>query len=170
VPEIWILGSSNYGAQIAAHFGLPYCFAWFFTDGQGATQALDVYRETFQPSVLCPEPHTGLCVWALAAPTDEEAQFHYSSRAKWRLFRDRGVFLPIEAPDVAKAHPFSAAEQKRISQDRAGAFVGTAGKVVDQIAALADEHGVDEIAVVTWAYDEEARRQSYGLLAEANSL
>ena len=170
VPEIWILGSSNYGAQIAAHFGLPYCFAWFFTDGQGAPQALDIYRETFQPSTLCPEPHTGLCVWALAAPTDEEAQFHYSSRAKWRLFRDRGVFLPIEAPDVAAAHPFSEAEQKRISQDRAGAFVGTAGKVAGQISALADEHGIDEIAIVTWTYDEEVRRQSYQLLAEASGL
>ena len=170
IPEIWILGSSNYGAQIAAHFGLPYCFAWFFTDGQGASQALDIYRETFQSSVLCPEPHTGLCVWALAASTEEEAQFHYSSRAKWRLFRNRGVFLPIEAPDVAAEYPFSEAEHKRISQDRAGAFVGTAGKVTDQISALADQHGIDEIAVVTWAYDEEVRRQSYRLLAEASGL
>ena len=81
-----------------------------------------------------------------------------------------GVFLPIEAADVAEAHPFSEVEQKRISEDRAGAFVGTAEKVADQISVLADEHGIDEIAVVTWAYDEEARRQSYRLLAEASGL
>ena len=170
VPEIWILGSSNYGAQIAAHFGLPYCFAWFFTDGQGAAQALGIYRRSYQPSDRHPKPHTGLCVWALAARTDEEAQFHYSSRAKWRLFRDRGVFLPIESPDAAAAHPFSDSEQERISQDRANAFVGTGKKVAAQIDALANEYGIDEIAVVKWAYDEGVRRLSYQLLAEASDL
>ena len=91
-PEIWILGSSNYGAQVAAHFGLPYCFAWFFSDGSGAEEALEIYRETYQPSEFHEEPCVGLCVWALASETDEEAQFHYSSRAKWRIYRDRGVF------------------------------------------------------------------------------
>jgi luciferase family oxidoreductase group 1 len=49
-PEIWILGSSDYGAQLAAHFGLPYAFAYFFTDGQGAEMAMALYRERFQPS------------------------------------------------------------------------------------------------------------------------
>ncbi|PPR17466.1 MAG: hypothetical protein CFH37_01075, partial [Alphaproteobacteria bacterium MarineAlpha9_Bin7] len=170
VPEIWILGSSNYGAQIAAHFGVPYCFAWFFTDGQGAEQALDIYRQTYQPSGRHPKPHTGLCVWALAARTDEEAQFHYSSRAKWRLFRDRGVFLPIEPPHAAAAYPFTDSEEERICRDRASAFVGTGKKVAAQINALAEEHGIDEIAVVTWAHDEEARRLSYQLLAEECDL
>src|SRR5204862_5808917 len=47
-PEVGMLGSSDYGAQVAAHFGLPYAFAWFFTDGTGAAQALDIYRSLFQ--------------------------------------------------------------------------------------------------------------------------
>ena len=55
VPEVWMLGSSNYGAQVAAHFGLPYCFAWFFTDGQGAEEALRMYREGYSPSERHPE-------------------------------------------------------------------------------------------------------------------
>src|SRR3954467_11380558 len=50
VPEVWMLGSSDYGAQVAAHFGLPYCFAHFITDGQGAAEAMDIYRRTFRPS------------------------------------------------------------------------------------------------------------------------
>ena len=74
-PEVWMLGSSDYGAQVAAHFGLPYAFAWFFTDGKGGPEALDLYRELYKPSARHPEPHTALCVWALAAETEEEAQF-----------------------------------------------------------------------------------------------
>ena len=105
-PEIWILGSSNYGAQVAAHLGLPYCFAWFFTDGQGAEQALDIYRETFQATEQYSEPHAALCVWALAAPTNEEAQFHYSSRVKWRIFRERGIFLPIVWEQIFEPREF----------------------------------------------------------------
>ena len=65
-PEIWMLGSSDYGAQVAALFGLPYAFAWFFTDGQGAERALSIYREHYRPSERWPEPHSAICVWALA--------------------------------------------------------------------------------------------------------
>ena len=169
-PEIWILGSSNYGAQVAAHLGLPYCFAWFFTDGQGAEQALDIYRETFQPTEQYPKPHAALCVWALASSTNKEAQFHYSSRAKWRLFRERGIFLPIEPPDVAAAYEFTGAEKDRIRKDRADAFVGTGKKVASQIQSLAIQHDIEEIAIVTWAHDEKVRRESYELLAEAFDL
>src|SRR6185369_15520329 len=64
-PEIWILGSSDYGAQLAAHFGLPYAFAYFFTDGQGAELAIALYRERFQPSERHARPQATLCIWAL---------------------------------------------------------------------------------------------------------
>ncbi len=55
-PELWILGSSDYGAQLAAHFGLPYAFAYFFSDGQGVERALQLYRENYRPSERHPEP------------------------------------------------------------------------------------------------------------------
>src|SRR3954454_12533543 len=61
-PEVWILGSSDYGAQVAAYFGLPFCFAHFITDGRGADQALALYREGFRPSEANPAPHAALCV------------------------------------------------------------------------------------------------------------
>ena len=66
-PEVWILGSSDYGAQVAALFGLPYCYAWFFSDGAGGERAIELYKRTYRPSARHPEPHSGLCVWALAA-------------------------------------------------------------------------------------------------------
>ncbi|RZI97498.1 MAG: LLM class flavin-dependent oxidoreductase, partial [Haliea sp.] len=68
-PELWMLGSSDYGAQLAAHYGLPYAFAYFITDGQGAEQALALYRHLYQPSERHPTAKPLLCVWALAADT-----------------------------------------------------------------------------------------------------
>lgn len=169
-PEMWILGSSDYGAQVAAHFGLPYCFAWFFTDGHGADAALERYRADYRPSERHPKPHAALCVWALAADTAEDAQYHFSSRAKWRLFRDRGVFLPLDPPDAASAHPYTKAEASRIERFRRDGFVGTGAEVAARIGDQASRLGVEEIAVVTWTHDEAVRRRSYELLADAFDL
>jgi luciferase family oxidoreductase group 1 len=169
-PEVWVLGSSDFGAQVAAHFGLPYAFAWFFTDGAGAAQAIAIYRSLFKPSPGLPEPHVALCVWALAAETEEEAQFHFSSRVRFRLLRDRGIFAPLEAPAIALAYPYTDAETARMAQWRSSAFVGTGARVAEHIAELAHRLDVQEIAVVTWAYDEAVRRHSYRLLAEAACL
>ncbi len=60
-PEVWILGSSDYGAQVAALFGLPYCYAWFFSDGAGGERAIKLYKEKYRPSARHPEPRSGLC-------------------------------------------------------------------------------------------------------------
>jgi luciferase family oxidoreductase group 1 len=169
-PEIWILGSSDYGAQVAAHFGLPYSFAWFFSDGLGAAEALTLYRQLYKPSDRHPVPNSGICVWALAADSDEEAQFHFSSRAKNRLMRDRGLLLPIEPAAEAARHPFTAAEQARVDQLRRDAFVGTPDKVAAGIRALAADLAVEEVAIVTWTHDEAVRRKSYALLAKEFAL
>ncbi|BBK38392.1 N5,N10-methylene tetrahydromethanopterin reductase [Allostella sp. ATCC 35155] len=165
VPEVWILGSSDFGARVAAHFGLPYSFAWFFTDGRGGQQALDLYRSGYRPSPRHPAPRAGICVWALAADTEEEAQYHFTPRARWRLFRDRGIFLALESPEAAAAHTYSEMEQARIAEMRQNAFVGTGPAVGERIRDLARRLALDEIAIVTWAHDERARHRSYELLA-----
>jgi len=169
-PEVWILGSSNYGAQVAAHFGLPYSFAWHFTDGRGGAEAIDLYRKLYKPSARFPKPHAGLGVWALVCDTEEEAQYHYASRLKWQLFRNRGVYTAIDPPDVALVHPYTAEERARMDELRGRAMVGTVDKVATQIRALAERTGVEDIAVVCWTHDEEVRRKSYALLAEAFAL
>ena len=169
-PEIWILGSSSFGAQVAAHFGLPYAFAWFFTDGQGGKQALDVYREHYKPSVRHKESNAAICVWALAAETHEEAQHHFSSRARWQLFRDRGLHLTFDTPEAALAADYDQYELTRLEELRKKTFVGTGPEVVERITGLADELNVDEVAIVTWAHSEDARRNSYSEIAKAFSL
>lgn len=170
VPEIWMLGSSDYGAQVAAHFGLPYCFAWFFTDGRGGPEALRLYREKYQPSERHPEPHSALCVWAMAAETHEEAEYHYASRAKWQLYRSQGIFGPLDPPESALAHPYTDAETAKIEELKRRAFIGTGPDVAARIRNLAEEQGVQEIAIVTWATDETARRKSYENLAREFAL
>lgn len=169
-PEVWILGSSDYGAQVAALFGLPYCYAWFFSDGAGGKRAIDLYQKTYRPSARHPEPRAGLCVWALAAPTMEQAQYHFTSRALSRINRDKGILVPLEAPDIAAQAPLTVHEQARMEQFRKDSFVGTGPEVATRIRDLAAEVGVQEMAVVTWTHDEEVRRESYTQLARAFDL
>ena len=170
VPEVWILGSSDYGAQVAAHFGLPYCFAHFITDGQGAEQALDLYRSTYRPSERHPEPYAAICVWALAGETQDEAERLFSSRALWRLSRDRGLFPPLPSPDEAAAYPYSDAERARIERMRARALYGTPGVVGQRLRDLSSSLGVAELAVLTTVHDPAARQRSYSLLAAEFAL
>ncbi|MEO8523363.1 MAG: LLM class flavin-dependent oxidoreductase [Caldimonas sp.] len=164
-PEIWILGSSDYGAQLAAHFGLPYAFAYFFTDGQGAESAMSLYRERYQPSERHPEPLATLCIWALAAASDEEAAHLALSRDRWRIDRQRGALGPLQAPDEIAKRGFSESEQAMLAPMRAKAFVGSAATVGAKIRKLADEYELDEVVVNTWAHDPAVRRRSYALLA-----
>ncbi|HEX7440444.1 MAG TPA: LLM class flavin-dependent oxidoreductase [Caldimonas sp.] len=169
-PEIWILGSSDYGAQLAAHFGLPYAYAYFFTDGQGAAEAVALYRQLYRPSERHPRPQATVCVWALAADTRDEAEHHALGRERWRVDRARGVFGPLQAPDEIAARGFSAAEMATIGPMRAKAFVGSAAEVAARLRTLAREFALDEIVVNTWAHDPAVRRRSYALLAREFAL
>src|SRR5690348_10034501 len=85
LPEVWMLGSSDYGPQVAAYFGIPFCFAHFITDGRGVEQAMAIYREGYRPSERHPKPYAALCVWALAADTEEEAARLFTDRKSTRL-------------------------------------------------------------------------------------
>ncbi len=169
-PELWILGSSNYGAQLAAHFGLPYAYAYFFVDGQGADEALALYRRLYRPSERHPQAHATVCVWALAADTHEEATHHALGRERWRADRARGVIGPLQSPDVIASRGFAADEWPTVEAMRRKAFVGSGAQVADQLRALALELQLDEIVINTWAFDPAARRHSYALLAREFGL
>jgi luciferase family oxidoreductase group 1 len=169
-PDIWMLGSSLYGAQVAAHFGLPYCFAYFFSEGAGAREALDIYRETYRPSALNPHPYSAICMVAMAADTQEQADYLYGPREIWRALRERGQFVPL--PSAAEAAAFTLTGQERARADmlRASALSGTPDLVRSRLLAVANDLGVDEVAVVTASHDAAARRRSYALLAREFGL
>ena len=164
-PEVWVLGSSDYGAQLAAHFGLPYAFAYFFMDGQGVEQALALYRQLYKASDRHPRPQPTICIWALAADTAADARHHALSRERWRIDRQRGVLGPLQRPDDIAARGFTPEEDAHLAPMRRRAFVGTGPEVADRIRSLAAELELDEIVVNTWAHDPAVRRHSYALLA-----
>jgi luciferase family oxidoreductase group 1 len=168
-PEVWMLGSSDYGAQLAAHLGLPYAFAYFITDGQGADDALQIYRETFRPSASLAEPSAALCVWALAADTDAEALRLFESRTRWKMDRNLGRIGPLLPPEEA-ARDYSSAEQFALQRLREGALIGSAATVGHKLRQLAARLEVDELVVITWTHDPAAQMRSYELLAQEFGL
>ena len=168
-PELWILGSSEYGAQLAAYFGLPYAFAYFFSEGSGVEQALDLYRKNYRPSEINPRPIVTICVWALAADTEEEALHQFKTRERAIIDRRQGARLPLMPPDEAE-RPYSPAEIATSDKLRRKAIVGSAEQVAARLKELAKNLQLDELVVVTWTYDPAPRHRSYELLAKAFAL
>jgi luciferase family oxidoreductase group 1 len=168
-PDVWMLGSSDYGAQLAAHLGLPYAFAWFITDGQGADHALRLYRETFRPSERLAQPQATVCLWALAADTEEEAWRLFDSRARWRMDRNSGRIGPMLPPEQA-VRDYSVIEQLALAEMKAKAIVGTATVVAQKLKQLAERLQIQEVVVITWTHDPQAQRRSYELLAQEFAL
>jgi luciferase family oxidoreductase group 1 len=166
-PQLWILGSSNYGAQLAAHLGLPYAYAYFFTEGEGAEEALALYRRNYRPTERYPHPVATICVWALAADTEAEARRELMTREYWRTGFEKGLRMPLESPEFAAAYPYTDAERAMIAKLRMKATVGDAAQVADKLDALAGRLELDEIVINTWTFDPAARRHSYKLLADA---
>jgi luciferase family oxidoreductase group 1 len=169
-PDVWMLGSSAYGAQLAAYLGLPYAFAYFFSEGVDVAQVLKLYRDNYQPSALYPKPYATICVWALAADTEQEAQHQFKTRERASIDRDLGIRLPLISPEEAAARTLSPAEQTIADKLQRKAIVGSAAQVQARLQTLANDLQLDELVVVTWTHEAQARRRSYELLAQAFGL
>jgi len=170
VPEVWVLGSSNYGAQVAAHFGLPYCYAYFFSEGLGAREALDLYRDTYRPSDMHPRPHSAICVMAIAADTQAAAERLFLPREVWRAERERGRYVALSSPAEAAAYPFTDDEKRRNAVLRGRALFGTPDVVKARLTEVATDLAANEVAIVTATHDPADRRRSFKLIADAFGL
>lgn len=167
-PEPWIVGSTVYTARLAGELGLPYCIAHFFDDGAGTAEAVEAYRSAFLPSIRLDAPHLALCVWALAAPTETEAEALFEPYAQWRLGRDRGRAMPFpDGPTPARA---GAGDAQAIAAIRAKAMFGTPDRVAAALEALQARFAAQEMVVLTTTHDASLRRRSYALIAEATGL
>jgi len=147
VPRMWLLGSSMYSAHLAAAKGLPYVFAHHFS-GQGTAEALEVYRSEFVPSDLAPEPVTFLTVIAVVAETRDEAMAlllpNLQMMARLRTGQPLGSLDLVEDAEAIDVGP-----QARAIVDTGlrRAVVGSPTEAAEQVRALADEFGVDEVMV-----------------------
>lgn len=172
VPEVWILGSSDYGAEVAAYFGLPFCFAAFITDGAGIERAMEVYRANYRASVRHPTPYAAICVWAIAAETNEEAVRQVASRALLRLWRDQGRFAALPSPETAATEVslLNNPSRERYEYHRAMAIHGTGEQVAAALKMLASKHSLSEISVLSTLHNPNLRQHSYTLLAQSFGL
>lgn len=164
-PDIWMLGSSDYGAAVAAVLGLPYSFAHFINPSL-AGDVVAMYRERFKPSPRHPEPFVSVGVGAIVAETTAEAVRLSASARLWRRRLRRGDPGPV--PSVEEALAEIGDEAPHDPEGRMA--IGTADEVRDRLAELSSRLGADELVVLTICHDHAARVRSYELLAEAFSL
>jgi luciferase family oxidoreductase group 1 len=163
-PDVWVLGSSEYGAQLAAQLGLPYTFAQFI--GGDYPQVTRAYRERFAPSAYAQRPYVMVALAAIVAPTDEEADRLALPSLLSRLRRLRGLSAPLPSLAEAEAYPWTPLERDEVIRSR-NMLIGAPATVRAKIEAVAESYGADEIMVVTIAPDYATRARSYALLAEA---
>ena len=164
--EMWILGSSLFGAQLAARLGLPYAFAAHFAPSQ-LDDALRVYREFFQPSEQCEKPHVMVGTNAYAAETTEEAYLLASSMDQSFVALRTGTpgKLPPPVPGYRDSLPPQAAAT--LNAMRSVSAIGTRAEVGEKLAALVRRTGADELVLAGNTYDPAAREKSLSLTMEA---
>ncbi|GKX35532.1 MAG: hypothetical protein MnENMB40S_31500 [Rhizobiaceae bacterium MnEN-MB40S] len=161
---IWILGSSTYGAQLAAHLGLPYSFASHFAPA-ALDVALEIYRDAFKPSEQLEKPYFMLAMNVFAADTDEEGQFLHSTmlQAFANLRSGRPGKLPRPAKDLHERYDRTILESA--SQALSFSAVGSAATVRDRIRSVIDRYRPDEIIFTGQIHDHAARLKSFEMAA-----
>lgn len=175
-PQVWILGSSDYGGALAAHLGLRFAFAHFINahSGQAVARA---YRQDFKPAAgaqdtrgaLTPHPHQALALFCICAATQGEADDMAMAVDVRRLQMAYGINAPIATVEEARGRMAHLTDRDRriIEQERPRAIIGTPDLVADRAAELAQLFAADEVVILSVAPDYAARVKSYELLAAA---
>lgn len=168
-PQLWLLGSSCFSAQLAGYLGMPFSFAHHFS-AENTVPALDLYRRCFRPSAVLAQPKAMVAVAVVCADTDEQAHWLAgpSKLSFVRLRSGRPGRLPT--PEEAASHQYSAAEQALLAGRSAGSVVGAPSTVARGLQDLLDRSGADELMVTTMVHGHGDRVRSYELLAEVAGL
>jgi luciferase family oxidoreductase group 1 len=163
---VWILGSSLFGAQLAAMLGLPYAFASHFAPGQ-MMQAIEIYRASFRPSKQLAKPYVMLGFNVIAADSAEEAALLATSlqQAFVNLRSGRPGKLPPPVPGYLDT--LGAPQRALLADVLSCTAIGSGPQVREQIEAFATRTGADELMITSQIFDQQARLRSYALAAEA---
>jgi luciferase family oxidoreductase group 1 len=166
-PEVWMLGSSDFGGAFAARHGLGFAFARHINP-RDAVSVLKAYRADFRPSGAGRAPQAILALSVICADTDEEAEELASSVDLGGIRLGQGIRdLPFPSVAEARAYAYDADEETLRRLNRERHVIGSAARVGDQLRELAHASGADEIMVMTHTHSHEARRRSYALVAQA---
>jgi len=163
---IWILGSSTFGAQLAAMLGLPYAFASHFAPMQ-LEEALRVYRAGFRPSQQLERPYVMLGFNVFAAETDDEAQYLATSMQQAFVNLRLGRPTPLPPPRHDYAESLPAGHQAMLNQLLSCSAIGSPPVVAEAIEAFAARTGADELMITSQIYDHQARLRSFEIAAAA---
>ncbi len=165
-PEMWLLGSSGYSAQLAGRLGLPFAFAHHFSGGS-TVAALEAYRAAFRPSPVLERPWAVVCASVLVADDDERARWLAAPAALQFLKLRLGEPGPLPTPADAAAHPYTRPERAFVEDRLDAQVLGGPATVAAGVAELVARTGADELMVVTATHDAADRLRSYELLAAA---
>ena len=163
---LWILGSSLFGAQLAASLGLPYAFASHFAPA-AMMQAIAIYRERFEPSAQLDKPYVMLGVPVVAADTTAEAKRLHTSAQQSFLALRRGMPGPLPPPDETFGERLEVVDRALLADIMSTAVVGNLEETREGIRAFAERTGADELMITAHIYDHDARVRSLQLTAEA---
>ncbi len=165
LPQVWLLGSSLFSAQLAGLLGLPFSFAYHFAP-KLLDDALVTYRTSFRPSVLHTEPNAMVAVSVLCAPSAAEAVWLSGSTALSILQLRSGRLGPLPSPEQAAEYPFTVAERSMVDEAMSTHLIGDPATVIEGLSELQTRTGADEIMLSTRAHTYEARLRSLSLIAE----
>ena len=166
---LWILGSSLYGAQLAAMLGLPFGFASHFAPAQ-MEQAIDIYRSRFQASETLSDPYVMLGFNVCAAPSEEEAIYLRTSAIKSFLRMRAGNPARLPPPEKGFEKTLSESENRMLSEMSKASVVGSAAAVHEGIDSFVKRTGADELIITCQIYEHEKRLQSYSIVADTSSV
>lgn len=170
VPEMWLLGSSDGSAMVAADKGTAFTFAHFI-NGEGGEDAVQLYRDRFQPSVIRKAPQTSVAIFVFCADTDAEANTMASSLDLALVMLANGQrSAGTPTIEMATSYPYSRYELALIRENRKRMIVGDPASIRQQLEELANAYGTDEIMIATTTADFEQRLHSYELVAKAMGL
>jgi luciferase family oxidoreductase group 1 len=163
-PAVWLLGSSDYSAQVAAYLGMPFAFAYHFSPDNVLT-ALSAYRSLFRPSAELREPYALIAAAVVCAESDQRARFLAlpSALSFLRVRTGRPGLLPT--PEEAAAYPYSPAEQAFIDHRQARQIVGSPETVLRGMTDLLAQTQANELMLTTVVHDHSDRLRSYELVA-----
>jgi luciferase family oxidoreductase group 1 len=169
LPPIYLLGSSDYSAEVAAAIGAGFAFAHHFAS-HDAVAAMTSYRSHFKPSPALPAPHAILAAAVVTADTDAEAERLAATVDLNFVRRSKGEYLPLASPEEAAAYPYTPVDRERIKYNRTRLFVGAPATVRARLDPLLAATHADELMITTMIYDHVARRHSYELMATSFGL
>ena len=166
LPPVWILGSSEHGAQVAAALGVGFAFAHHLNP-RGAASAIARYRETFVATGRLAGPRSILTLSAIAADTSERAEALSWSLALGVIRLRQGCSGPLPTPEEAMAHDYTADEADQVRRYRRAQTLGTGEEVRARLGEMVEETGADELMIMSTVHDHDERVRSYELISAA---